>query len=153
MPDYQKMYYAVCSGVSRVLDHIPDNDLFRETKKQLADVLLEAEEDSAADTASPNFYVQTLRNLPQLLPGSGYAAVCSVEQLAQVSRDYLSIKALRNLANHASDRPTDDQEQLLDYLEEYGYARPENLSLSDIKAAILTALDNLQQAGERKKEA
>ena len=44
MPDYQKMYYAVCSGVSRVLDHMPDNDLFRETKKQLADVLLEAEE-------------------------------------------------------------------------------------------------------------
>ena len=44
MPDYQRMYYTVCSGVSNALDHMPDIDLFKETRKQLTDILLEAEE-------------------------------------------------------------------------------------------------------------
>lgn len=105
------------------------------------------EEDADNDT-----YSQTLRQLPELLPGSGYAAECSVEQLAQVSRDYLYIKALRNQVNHANEKST-IREQQLKYLEECGYTRPEDLSLSDIKAAVLTALDNLQQARERKEEA
>ena len=97
-------------------------------------------------------YIQTLRNLPQLLPGSGYVAACPLEQLAQVSRDYLYIKALRNMANHANDRPTDDQDELMNYLAENGYAHPAGLSLSDIKAAVLTALENLRKAREGKQE-
>ena len=38
------MYYAVCSGVSSVLDDMPDGDAFREIRKRLTDVLLEAED-------------------------------------------------------------------------------------------------------------
>ena len=113
--------------------------------------LLELEEIPAESSAPGNYirtYVQTLRNLPGLLPGSGYEAVCSPEQLARISRDYLYIKALRNMTNHANDRPTDDQDGLLNYLAEYGYAHPANLSLDDIKSAVLAALDHLRDAGE-----
>ena len=115
-------------------------------------VLLEEElpPDSIAPHSYVQSYVQTLRNLPQLLPESGYVAACSPERLAQVSRDYLYIKALRNMANHANDRPTDDQDELMNYLAENGYAHPANLSLSDIKTAVLTALGNLQKAKDEK---
>lgn len=111
------------------------------------------EEEIPAGSIGSNSYVQTLRNLPQLLPGSGYVAVCSPEQLARISRDYLYIKALRNMANHANDRPADDQDEVLNYLAEFGYQNPADLSLSDIRNAVLTALDNLQQAREGKEEA
>lgn len=114
-------------------------------------VLLELEEVPAGSGGSGSYvqtYVRTLRDLPGLLPGSGYEAVCSPEQLAGISRDYLYIKALRNMANHANDRPTDDQDELMDYLAEYGYAHPANATLSDIRDAILDALDRLREAEE-----
>ena len=117
-------------------------------------VLLELEEETPAGGGSGSYiqtYVRTLSNLTGLLPGSGYEAVCSLEELARISRDYLYIKALRNMANHASDRPTDNQDDLMDYLEENGYAHPSGASLSDIKEAILTALDHLDEAEEQGK--
>ena len=119
------------------------------------DCLLE-EDIPAGSTGSGSHiqsYIRTLRDLPELLPGSGYEAACSFEQLAQISRDYLYIKALRNMANHANDKPTDDQDELMSYLMEYGYTHPAGASLSDIKDAILAALDNLHEAEEGKKEA
>ena len=44
IPDYQKMYYAVCAGVSDALDRIPEGGPFREIKRRLTEALLEAEE-------------------------------------------------------------------------------------------------------------
>lgn len=100
------------------------------------------------DKLDPLPGVRTLRNLPDLLPESGYSAACSPERLAQISRNCLYIKALRNMANHANDRPTDDRNELMDYLAENGYAHPATVSLSGIEDAILTALEHLQGAGE-----
>lgn len=113
-------------------------------------ILLEVE--LPAENNDYNSQITTLRNLSGLLPGSGYVAGCSVEQLVQVSRDYLYIKALRNMANHANDRPADNQEQLLDYLRQSGYKPPEELSLAEIRDVVLDALDNLRKAKEGKKK-
>ena len=116
-------------------------------------VLLELEEVSTGSNGSGSYiqrYIRTLSNLPELLPGSGYEAACSPERLAQVSRDYLYIKALRNMANHANDHPTGGQDVLMNYLAENGYAHPASLSLSGIKTAILSALEHLQEAEEEK---
>ena len=44
MPDYQKMYYILCAGVSDVIDDMPDCGLFRPYRQRLESLLLEAEE-------------------------------------------------------------------------------------------------------------
>ena len=128
----------------------------RTFSKDELDCLLELEDIPIGGTGSGSYiqsYIRTLRDLPQLLPGSGYEAACSFEQLAQISRDYLYIKALRNMANHANDRPTDDQDELISYLAEYGYTHPAAASLSVIKEAILAALNHLHEAEEWEEDA
>ncbi len=44
MPNYQKMYYILCAGVSAVIDDMPDCGLFRCYRQDLQSLLLEAEE-------------------------------------------------------------------------------------------------------------
>ena len=43
MADYRKMYYALCSGVSKVLDDMPDREPFTDYRR-LETLLREAEE-------------------------------------------------------------------------------------------------------------
>ena len=44
MADYRKMYYALCSGVSKVLDDMPEQEPFTDYYRQLETLLREAEE-------------------------------------------------------------------------------------------------------------
>ena len=44
MADYQKMYYALCSGVSKMLDDMPDREPFTDYYRRLETLLQEAEE-------------------------------------------------------------------------------------------------------------
>lgn len=89
-------------------------------------------------------YVSTLQNLEQLLPGSGYEVLCPVEQILTIARDYLYIKTLRNLANHANDTSTYSQKRLMAYLEQYGYPPLETITLEQMRQTILNALDHLR---------
>ena len=89
-------------------------------------------------------YITTLRHLEKLLPNSGSEVKCSLEQIETISRDYLYIKALRNMTNHANDSGTSEQERLMQYLEEYGYQPLEQVTVNDMRRVILQALDNLR---------
>lgn len=89
-------------------------------------------------------YVSTLQYLEQLLPGSGYEVLCPVEQIQTIARDYLFIKTLRNLANHANDTSTSSQRRLMAYLEQYGYPPLETITLNQMRQALLDGLDHLR---------
>ena len=89
-------------------------------------------------------YVSTLQHLEELLPGSGYEVLCPMEQIETIARDYLYIKTLRNLANHANDTGTSQQQRLMAYLEPYGYPPLETITLEQMRQAILNGLDHLR---------
>ena len=69
---------------------------------------------------SPMVYVDTIENMENMLISSGYRLRCPVSQMQQICRDYLYIKTARNMMNHANDSATQDQQELVDYLTEYG---------------------------------
>ncbi len=115
--------------------------------KSLIDILLERE--PASEQETPNYHVLTLQHLEELLPRSGYTAKCSLDRLAVIARDYLYIKALRNITNHANDDITEEQEPLIRYLSECGYKYPRDVTLSDLKETILQSLDHLRPVSRK----
>ena len=59
--------------------------------------------------------------------------------------DYLYIRAIRNMTNHANDQENDSQKQLMEYLnQDPAYKRLNELKAEDIRRTILTALEHLQ---------
>lgn len=125
----------------RMLNHV---STFSEEHMQ---ALLEQQPE---DGESVNYHVQTIQYLERLLPGSGYEPRCSVEQLQAILQDYLYIKALRNMTNHANHEGTSTQNSLMEYLAPLGYKPLEEVSLADLKDTLDTALRHLQT--NRKKE-
>lgn len=111
--------------------------------RELLGLLLETE-GAPKPPAGRGDYVRTLEHLEELLPGSGYEVVCPVEQLKTIARDYLYIKALRNLANHANDTGTQSQQALMSYLAQYGYQPLEEVSLGRMRQVLLDGLDHLR---------
>ena len=101
--------------------------------------------ETAPDKEEPiNYHAQTIEHLEKLLPGSGYKPRCSLEQLQAILQDYLYIKALRNMTNHANHEGTSTQNSLMAYLAPYGYQPLEEVSLQDLKDTLDTALRHLQ---------
>lgn len=97
-------------------------------------------------TPTPNFYARTLRHLEKLLQFSGRMEGVqfrkeAIEKFQTIARDYLYMKMLRNLANHANDEETSDQTELMEYLCEFGYVRLEEVSSRDVKEALLAAME------------
>lgn len=109
-------------------------------------VLLDKE---VSDEEPINYYIQTIEHLEGLLPGSGYKNKCSIEQLRAVLQDYLYIKALRNMTNHANHQGTSDQNDLMEHLVPYGYKPLEEVTLQDLKDILNTALRHLQPSGKK----
>lgn len=111
-------------------------------KSQLA-ILLERDIQDIPLKKKPDC-ITTLQNLEELLPDSGYEVKCSIEQIKTISRDYLYIKALRNMVNHANESRTTAQNRLMCYLEDYGYQPLEQITINEMRRVILQALDHLQ---------
>lgn len=98
-----------------------------------------------------NTYAETLENLEKWLPDSGYTIHCSLEQMRRIAKDYLYIKQLRNIANHAnSDSNTDDSAELMDYLcgEADYYQKPEKTNIKQISDVILKGIAHIEEAEE-----
>jgi|GEM_PF-707351 len=90
-------------------------------------------------------YTLTLQNLNVLLPDSGYRLKCSADRIRALSRDYLYIKALRNMTNHANSEETTDQELLMDYLAGFGYVPLSDVTMEVLKRAVLTGVKRLRE--------
>lgn len=93
---------------------------------------------------SPMVYVDTIENMEDMVAFSGYKLRCPISQMQRICRDYLYIKTVRNMMNHANDSATQDQQELIDYLSEYGYAAIEDISAETLRRSILQGIENLR---------
>ena len=89
-------------------------------------------------------YVDTIEHLKDMLVQSGYKLRCPISQMQQICRDYLYIKTLRNMMNHANDAGTQGQQDLTNYLSEYGYVLLEDASAETLRQAVLQGIQNLR---------
>lgn len=97
-----------------------------------------------------DYTVTTLEHLDELLPYSYFIAGCSTDKLRTIAMDYLYIRALRNMTNHANDQATASQKQIEEYLVGCGYKRLDQVTAKDVSRAILGALEHLRS--ETRKE-
>ena len=96
------------------------------------------------DDNSPMVYVDTIEHLEDMIVQSGYKLRCPISQMQQICRDYLYIKTLRNMMNHANDAGTQGQQDLTNYLSEYGYVLLENTSAETLRQVVLQGIQNLR---------
>lgn len=111
--------------------------------------LLEQPDDSEPQH---NVRAMTIHHLDKLLPGSGYTTSYPLEQLQAICRDYLYVKLLRNLANHANDEVNEEQISLMDYLSRFGYPDPEAITADELKQLLECALSNLRSPQKKEKK-
>lgn len=91
-------------------------------------------------------YGKTIYQLGRLMELIGYGTSIELEQLQRVLLDYVYIRTIRNMTNHAGDAGTARLKQLLDDLARYGYAPPTKLSGSQVKELLLHAVQRLEAA-------
>ena len=83
--------------------------------------------------------------MKQLVSNSKYHLNCQVSEMQKIARDYLYIKSLRNLANHANESTTNGQDKMMGYLEEYGYNRLDDVTLDDLREILRKNLNDLEK--------
>lgn len=93
----------------------------------------------------PEAWVSTLKEFGQLVDASGYTVKCaSLEDFERILRDYLWVKTLRNMSNHAS-ADIDERFQILeDYLAEYQYPSFHQVKMKELRETILRAMERLR---------
>ena len=117
--------------------------------------LLEAREEDDLQYGVKNalrFRIWTIEHLEECLPGSGYEPKVPVEQLQAIARDYLYIKALRNMTNHAGGEETAEQELLMEYLAPFGYRPLEEIAAAEVGEVLRESLGRLRRTGKTKKK-
>lgn len=103
---------------------------------------------------SENTYVNTIKNMEYLVENSNYELKCSVDTMKAVCTDYMYIKSIRNMTNHANDKTTQN-EKLIEYFLETKYDGvnyyPDlnEIQVEDIKNIVLHALDVLKMKNEK----
>ena len=98
-----------------------------------------------------DYTVTTLEHLEELMPHSYFITQYPISRLRSIVMDYLYIRAIRNMTNHANDQTTGSQKQIMAYLNEHGYKRLEEVRADDIKKTLLDALEHLQPLTKREK--
>ena len=97
-------------------------------------------------------FVVTLTYFEKLFDDSYFTTEkVSVARLKDILMDYLYIRAIRNMINHANDQETESQQQLLEYLNDFGYKRLGDLKPADIRKVILKALEHLQPQSKKER--
>lgn len=91
-----------------------------------------------------DYTVRTLEHLEDVLPQSYFQAGCSMMRLREILMDYLYIRMLRNMINHANDQITASQRQLMDYLADAGYKPIDQVRADDVRHALERGLKHLQ---------
>ena len=91
-----------------------------------------------------DYVVTTLEHLEELLPHSYFHVCCSVMRFRSFLMDYVYLRALRNMVNHANDERTESQAQVLRYLESQCYRPPESLTAQEVRVFLLHSLEKLK---------
>lgn len=98
-----------------------------------------------------DYTVTTMEHFEELLPYSYFIPKCPVPQLRIIAMDYLYIRVLRNMINHANERETESQKQIMDYLSDYRYKRLEEVTAEDVKRTLMNGLDHLRLQPRKEK--
>ena len=102
--------------------------------------------------------MSSIVDMGKILPYSGYKLnpAYSTPQMQTIARDYLYIKQLRNMTNHANDEGTSDIDLLMEYLVKCGYHPLEEVTAAYIRQVIENALKHLEppprEANTKKKK-
>lgn len=99
-----------------------------------------------------DYTVVMLEGFEELLPHSYFVPHCPVSQLREIVMDYLYIRALRNMINHANERETASQKCLMEYLADYRYKRLEDVTAENVRQTILQSLQHLQPRPRKEKK-
>lgn len=89
-------------------------------------------------------YVATLENMEELASASVFDVHCSYEKLKKIAMDYLYVKRLRNMTNHANAESLGDGKELLEYLYAQGYPKLEKTTLKQIGKIILSGVELIE---------
>ena len=94
-----------------------------------------------------DWHLRTMEYLEKLLSNERYneryKVNCSMEKLHRILCDYLYIKALRNMTNHASGTVGSYKKDQMEYLNGQGYPPLNEVTLTQVKDIMLEALDRL----------
>lgn len=91
-------------------------------------------------------YVKTIENLDEVLKNSPYRLNAPTEQMQHILRDYIYLKMVRNMINHANDRNVKGRRSQEAYLVKHGYPPIDKISVADIRKTLTTALQRLTDA-------
>ena len=114
--------------------------------KKLAKLLEQPRWDFLPYRGKKSCYGKSLECLGELLPLFGYASTIPIGDLQHILVDFLYVRTLRNMANHANDSSTADQKQQLDDLAAYQYPDPEKIGRHAVERILLNAIDRLERA-------
>lgn len=111
--------------------------------------LLNASRYTSASKGSSDQYamqVYTIENLETCFPSAPFELKpgYKIHKLQNIARDYLYIKLLRNMINHAQTTGTESTEQAVEYLKGCGYCSPDAVDLKTLRTVMENALNNLK---------
>lgn len=111
-------------------------------KTDSIDILLENEKVEIKEKISHK--VDTIENLELLLPESNYKVRSDIDDMKNFCRDYLYIKTLRNMTNHALSEEFESTE--MKYLETKGYkAISEIITTKNLTKILKSAIENIRK--------
>ena len=92
---------------------------------------------------APCPYAKTIECLSEALDGTPYGLNRSEYEMQEILRDYIYLKMVRNMINHANDQNIKERKSQEDYLNGYGYPPVDQISLGDIRRVLTTAVHRL----------
>lgn len=92
---------------------------------------------------APCAYAKTIECLSEALNGTPYGLNRSEYEMQEILRDYIYLKMVRNMINHANDQNAENRKSQEDYLNGYGYPPVDQISLGDIRRVLTTAVHRL----------
>ena len=92
---------------------------------------------------APCAYAKTIECLSEALNGTPYGLNRSEYDMQEILRDYIYLKMVRNMINHANDQNAENRKSQEDYLNGYGYPPVDQISLGDIRRVLTTAVHRL----------
>jgi len=100
--------------------------------------------EDSTDVQQNETYFLALDNLEKTLSTNENFQSNDVERLKTILRDYLFIRSVRNLLNHASTNTNNQQDKIQEYLSQFGYPKLLDLHSDDIKRILLESAEHLQ---------
>lgn len=93
---------------------------------------------------APCVYAKTIECLSQALAGTPYQLVKPEGTMQEILRDYIYLKMVRNMINHANDQNAENRTAQEQYLKEYGYPDVNQISIADIRSILINAVNHLK---------